>query len=84
MRLRFDPFSRAISNRCVFDENAKRFSVDRRPKFIELYVFSNKNVLVWTRTKTLHFIGHLKEGNKIDAIISVLIFFLNHFKANKP
>ena len=36
MRLRFDPLLRGISNRCVFDENAKRISVDRRPKRIEM------------------------------------------------
>ena len=84
MRLRCDPLSRAFSNRCVFNENAQRISVDRRPKHIEMYAFSKENELVWTRPKTLHFMGRLKEGNKIDAITSVLIFFPNHFKANKP
>ena len=47
MRFRFDPLSRAFSNRCVFDENAQRISVDGRPKRIEMYAFSNKNALVW-------------------------------------
>ena len=48
MRFRFDPLSRAFSNRCVFDENAQRVSVDGRPKRIKMYAFSNKNALVWT------------------------------------
>ena len=39
MRFRFDPLSRAFSNRCVFDENAQRISVDVRPKRIEMYGF---------------------------------------------
>ena len=51
MRFHLYPLSRAFSNRCVFDENAQRFSVDRRPKRIEMYVFSNENALVWTGSK---------------------------------
>ena len=51
MRFRLYPLSRAFSNRCVFDENAQRFSVDRRPKRIEMYAFSNENALVWTGPK---------------------------------
>ena len=47
MRFRFDPLSRAFSNRCVFNENAQRISVDGRPKRIEMYAFLNKNELVW-------------------------------------
>lgn len=30
-----------------FDENALRISVDGRLKYMEMYVFSNKNTLVW-------------------------------------
>ena len=37
MRFRFDPLSRAFSNRCVFDENALRISVDERLKRTEMY-----------------------------------------------
>ena len=48
MRFHLYPLSRAFSNRCVFDENAQRFSVDRRPKRIEMYAFSNENAVVWT------------------------------------
>ena len=48
MRIRFDQLSRAFSNRCVFDENPQRISVDRRPKRIEMYPFSNENALVRT------------------------------------
>ena len=49
MRFHLYPLSRAFSNRCVFDENAQRFSGDRRPKRIELMcAFSNENALVWT------------------------------------
>ena len=45
LRLNFDPLSRAISNRCVFDENAKRISGDRRPKRIEMYAsFKQKRI----------------------------------------
>ena len=47
MRFHLYPLSRAFSIRCVFDENAQRFSVDRRPKRIEMYAFSNENALVW-------------------------------------
>ena len=43
VRFRFDPLSRAFSNRCVLDENAQGIRVDGRPKRIEMYV------LVWTR-----------------------------------
>ena len=35
MRFRFEPLSRAFSNRCVFHENAKRISADGTPKLIE-------------------------------------------------
>ena len=52
MRFHLYPLSRAFSNRCVFDENAQRFSVDRRPKRIEMYAFSNENALVWTGPDT--------------------------------
>ena len=37
MRFRFDPLSRVFSNRCVFDENALRISVDERLKRTEMY-----------------------------------------------
>ena len=55
MRIRFDQLSRAFSNRCVFDQNPQRISVDRRPKRIEMYAFSNENALVRTgpRSKTV-------------------------------
>ena len=46
-RFRFDPLSRAFSNRWVFDENAQRISVDGRRKRAEMYAFSNENKLVW-------------------------------------
>ena len=36
-----------VFNRCVFDENAQRISVDGRTKRIEMYVFSNENALTW-------------------------------------
>jgi len=39
VRFRFDPLSNVFSNRCVFDENARRISVDGRPKRIEMYPF---------------------------------------------
>ena len=42
MRFRFDPPSRAFSNRCVFDENAQRISVDGKPKRIEMHAFSKR------------------------------------------
>ena len=48
MRFRFDPLSRAFSNGCVFDENARRISVDGRPKGMEMCAFSNANAIVWT------------------------------------
>ena len=32
MRFRFDPLSRAFSNRCVFGESAQCICVDGRPK----------------------------------------------------
>ena len=42
VRFRFDPPSRAFSNRCVFDENAQRISVDGKPKRIEIHAFSKR------------------------------------------
>ena len=42
MRFRFDPPSRAFSNRCVFDENAQRISVDGKPKLIKMHAFSKR------------------------------------------
>ena len=42
MRFRFDPHARAFSNRCVFDENAQRISVDGKPKRIEMHAFSKQ------------------------------------------
>ena len=51
MRFRFDPPSRAFSNRCVFDENAQRVAVDGRPKRLEMR--SNENALVWTGPETV-------------------------------
>ena len=55
MCIRFDQLSRAFSNRCVFDQKPQRISVDRRPKRIEMYAFSNENALVRTgpRSKTV-------------------------------
>ena len=48
--IRFDPLSREFSNRRVFDENARRISVDGGPKRIEMYAgFSNEIALVLTR-----------------------------------
>ena len=57
MRFRFDPLSRAYSNRCVFIENAQLenaqvISVNGKPKQIEMYAFSNGNASVWTGPKT--------------------------------
>ena len=46
MRFHFDPLSRVFSNRCVFDENTQRTGVDRRPKRIEMYAFSDEKALV--------------------------------------
>ena len=56
MRFHLYPLSRAFSNRCVFDENAQRFSEDRRPKRIEMYAFSNENALVWTGPQALELV----------------------------
>ena len=42
VRFRFDPPSRAFSNRCVFNENAQRISVDGKPKRIEVHAFSKR------------------------------------------
>lgn len=46
MRFHFDPLSRVFSNPCVFDENTQRTGVDRRPKRIEMYAFSDEKALV--------------------------------------
>ena len=51
MRFRFDPFSRAFENLCVFNENAQRISVDGRPKRIEMYAFSKEKAFGWTEPK---------------------------------
>ena len=42
VRFRFDPPSRAFSNRCVFNENAQPISVDGKPKRIEVHAFSKR------------------------------------------
>ena len=41
-RFRFDPLSRAFSNRCVLDEQVQHISVDGRPKRIEMYAKRQK------------------------------------------
>ena len=51
VRFCFDPLSRAFSDRCVFDENTQRISVNGRPVRIEMYAFSNEIILVWTGPK---------------------------------
>ena len=43
MHFCFDPLARAFSNRCDSDENSQRISVNRRPKHIEMYAFSNED-----------------------------------------
>ena len=48
----FDPLSRAFSNRCVFDKNAQRISVDETSERIEMYAFSDKIASTWTGRKT--------------------------------
>ena len=62
MHFRFDPLSRAFSNRCVFDENAQRISVDGRPKCIEMYAVSNENALMWRGALAKSF-GFIKLSN---------------------
>ena len=37
VRFHFDPLPRAFSNRCIFDKNALRISVNERLKRIEMY-----------------------------------------------
>ena len=51
MRFLFYSLLRASSNRCVFVENGQPVGVDGRPKCIEIYAFSNENVLDWTRPR---------------------------------
>ena len=48
MHFHLDPLSKAFSHRCSFVENAQRFSVDRKPKRIEVCAVLNENALVWT------------------------------------
>ena len=48
MSFRFRPHSNAFLDRCVFDENAQRYSVDGRLKRIQMYVFSNEDAWLWT------------------------------------
>ena len=55
MRSRFDPLSRAFSNRCVSDENAQRNSVERRPKRIEMSAFLSENQEPITRSEVTPF-----------------------------
>ena len=51
MRFRFDPPSRAFSNRCVFDENAQRIAVDGGPKRLKMR--SSENASMWTGPETV-------------------------------
>ena len=46
VHFRLDPLSRAFSDRCVFNENAQRISVDGRSKRRDILAFSNENALV--------------------------------------
>lgn len=48
MSFRFRPLSNAFLDRCVFDQNAQRSSVDGRLKRIQMYVFSNEDAWLWT------------------------------------
>ena len=48
MSFRFLPLSNAFLDRCVFDQNAQRSSVDGRLKRIQMYVFSNEDAWLWT------------------------------------
>ena len=58
MRFHLYPFSRAFSDQFGFDEYTQQFSVDRRPKRIKMYAFSNVSALLWRGPKaTLGFIG---------------------------
>lgn len=43
-----ETFLRAFSKRCVFHQQKRCLSVDRRPKQRENNAFSNDNALVWT------------------------------------
>ena len=42
-----------VLNRTVFDEKVQRINVDKRPKSIEMYAFSNEDALLWTRPKPI-------------------------------
>ena len=42
MCFRFDPLLRPLANRCVFDENAQRVSVDGGPQRIGMDAFSSE------------------------------------------
>ena len=46
MRFHFHPLPRVFSNRCVFDENPHRMSVDGRPKRIEMYTFLKRKRII--------------------------------------
>ena len=48
MRFRYDPLSRVFSNRCVFDENAQRGSVDGRHNASKSIGFSGRGLRITT------------------------------------
>ena len=53
-----------VLNRTVFDEKVQRINVDKRPKSIEMYAFSNEDALLWTRPKPISCIvtSHFTRG----------------------
>ena len=59
VRFRFDPPSRAFSNRGVLDESAQRISVDGKRKRIEVHAFSKRKRSI---LDTVLFISLYKRG----------------------
>ena len=94
MLFRSDPLSRAFANRCGFDENARRISLDGRPKRIEMYAFSNENALMWTGHTSHFFKPNLKSLSRSHIwaklflmgqvlLIDYLVRFLLYFTMKK-
>ena len=75
IRFRIDLLSRAFSNQCVFDENARRISVDRKADIrIEMYALSNENVRVCTGSAAMRLNCLFRESFK-SRVLNSRVFF---------
>ena len=75
IRFRIDPLSRAFSNQCVFDENARRISVDRKADtHRNVRAFKRKRMSVWTGPAGMRLNCLFPESFKLRVLNSRVFF----------